>query len=105
MDETLRKIRGWAHARNLVIGSTQDKQMLKLTEEVGELAAAIARNDKRKVLDSAGDVVVVLAILIEQLQDNVTLEDCVDMAYDEIKDRKGKMVDGVFIKEADLQHQ
>lgn len=102
MDETLRKIRGWAHARNLIVGSTQEKQMLKLTEEVGELAAAIARGDRSKIMDGAGDVVVVLAILIEQMQESITLEDCVEIAYDEIKDRKGKMINGVFVKETEL---
>lgn len=33
---------------------------------------------------------------------NTTLEETLEMAYNEIKDRKGKMIDGVFVKEADL---
>jgi NTP pyrophosphatase (non-canonical NTP hydrolase) len=93
-------IRGWAHQRNLIIGSTPEKQMVKLIEEVGELAAGVARNDGAKIMDGIGDAVVVLTILAEQ--HGVKIESCIQMAYDEIKDRKGKMVNGVFVKESDL---
>lgn len=93
-------IRGWAHQRNLIIGSTPEKQTVKLLEEVGELAAGVARNDGAKIMDGIGDAVVVLTILAEMY--GVTIESCIQMAYDEIKDRKGKMVNGVFVKEADL---
>jgi NTP pyrophosphatase (non-canonical NTP hydrolase) len=94
------RIRGWAHARNLVSGSTTDKQFTKLVEEIGELAGGLARKDPVKVMDGIGDAVVVLTILAEQM--GVTIEACIEMAYDEIKDRKGRMIDGVFVKEADL---
>jgi NTP pyrophosphatase (non-canonical NTP hydrolase) len=93
-------IRGWAHARNLVVGSTPEKQTVKLLEEVGELAAGVARNDGAKIMDGIGDAVVVLTILAEMY--GVTIESCIQMAYDEIKERKGKMINGVFVKEADL---
>ncbi len=93
-------IRGWAHARNLIVGSTPEKQTVKLLEEVGELAAGVARNDGAKIMDGIGDAVVVLTILAEMY--GVTIESCIQMAYDEIKDRKGKMINGVFVKEADL---
>ena len=98
--DTFTNIRGWAHARNLIQGSTTDKQFLKLIEEVGELAAGLARKDSVKVMDGIGDAVVVLTILAEQM--GFTIEACIEMAWDEIKDRKGKMIDGVFVKEADL---
>ena len=93
-------IRGWAHQRNLISGSTPEKQMVKLLEEVGELAAGVARNNGSKIIDGIGDTVVVLTILAEQY--GVKIESCIQMAYDEIKDRKGKMINGVFVKEADL---
>lgn len=93
------KIRGWAHARNLVHGSNPEKQMVKLVEEIGELAAGLARGNKAKAIDSIGDAVVVLTILAEQI--GINIEECIVSAYDEIKDRKGKMVNGVFIKEGD----
>ena len=97
--ETFNKIRQWASDRNLIMGGTVHGQMLKLTEEIGELAAGIARNDRDKIIDSIGDAVVVLTILAAQ--NNMTIEDCIASSYLEIKDRKGKMVDGVFIKEND----
>lgn len=97
--ETFEKIVVWAEARNLVKGSTPAVQMVKLMEEVGELASGIARNNPPKIIDSIGDAVVVLTIIAEQY--GVAIEDCIESAYDEIKDRKGKMVDGVFRKEGD----
>ncbi len=95
------KIRGWAHARNLVLGSTTEKQFTKLIEEIGELAAGLARKDEVKVMDGIGDAVVVLTILAEQM--GFSIEACIEMADDEITDRKGKMIDGVFVKEAELR--
>jgi NTP pyrophosphatase (non-canonical NTP hydrolase) len=74
--------------------------MLKLGEEYGELCAAMARNDMDKVIDSIGDIFVVLEIISLQLMMDITA--CVETSYDEIKDRKGKMINGVFVKEADL---
>lgn len=94
---TLDLIRMWAHDRNLIEGATPQAQMLKLTEEVGELASSIARGKKEWAKDAIGDCVVVLTILSEQL--GLAIEDCVSSAYEEIKDRKGKMVDGVFVRE------
>lgn len=92
-------IRQWAADRNLILGSDPKSQMCKLMEEVGELAAAIARRKEDESMDALGDSVVVLTILAAQL--GFHLEDCIDAAWDEIKDRKGRMVYGVFIKESD----
>lgn len=91
----------WAKERNIIEGSTPAHQMLKLIEETGELAAGIARNNKELMADSVGDVLVVLTILCEQL--NLDLQECYRKAYVEIKDRKGRMENNVFIKEEDLQ--
>lgn len=93
-------IRQWAEDRNLIEGSTTDKQFLKLVEECGELAASLARDKQDGVIDGIGDIVVVLTILAAQR--GIKIEGCIEAAWDEIKDRKGRMVDGVFIKEADL---
>ena len=90
-------IRQWAADRNLIAGATPQAQMLKLTEEVGELASSIARGNASGFIDSIGDCVVVLTILAAQ--HGVDIEDCITAAYDEIKDRKGRMVDGVFVRE------
>lgn len=93
-------IKQWAIERNLHTADPH-KQMLKLMEEVGELAEALAKNDERAIPDAIGDIYVVLTILSLQLGHDI--ETCIDEAYCEIKDRKGKMVNGVFVKESDLK--
>lgn len=94
------QIRSWAVERNLH-SADPNKQILKLGEEFGELCQALAKNRKpAAVKDAIGDMYVVLTILSMQL--GLDIEDCVAMAYDEIKDRKGEMVNGVFVKEDDL---
>lgn len=90
-------IRKWADDRNLIDTPTCHPQMTKLTEECGEVAHAVARGDRAKLKDGIGDMVVVLTILAAQ--NGLTLEECVAAAYDEIKDRKGRMVNGVFVKD------
>jgi NTP pyrophosphatase (non-canonical NTP hydrolase) len=79
------------------------KQMLKVIEETGEVAAALARSDKAALKDGIGDVVVTLIILAQQ--NSMTLQECLECAYDEIKGRKGKTVNGVFVKESDLEEE
>ena len=100
MDELLMKIEEWASARGLATADP-NKQMLKLGEEYGELCAGMARSNMETVVDSIGDMFVVMTILCQQL--NLDFEDCVQRAYDEIKGRKGRMIDGVFVKEADIK--
>src|SRR5690625_2751255 len=99
MNELIAKVEKWAIEKNLHKAESS-KQFLKVTEEVGEVAAALARNDHEELMDGIGDVVVTLIIL--SIQNGVTLEDCLIEAYDEIKDRKGKTVNGVFVKESDI---
>lgn len=145
MLELIENVKKWAEARNLIKGSTPERQFLKLVEEMSEFEADPA--------DSIGDTYVVLIILCEQLGydfaellvendvqpveplkalgmlasnlarkqgcreslqrliatnslaadiEDLVRENCLQIAWDEIKDRKGKMVDGVFVKEADL---
>lgn len=74
--------------------------MLRVEEEVGEVAAALARSDKDELRDGIGDVVVTLIILAQQ--NGMSLDECLDQAYSEISGRTGKMVNGVFVKSEDL---
>lgn len=97
MTDNFDLIRQWAKDRNLIEGATPQAQMLKMTEEVGELASGIARGNKKLTFDSIGDCVVVLTILAAQ--HGWIIEECIEAAYLEIKDRKGRMVDGVFVRE------
>lgn len=92
-------IRAWAEDRNLIKGASMQAQTVKLLEECGELAAGVARKQQDKIVDSIGDAVVVLTILAAQA--GVDVEACIESAWQEIKDRKGRMVDGVFVKDAD----
>lgn len=149
--ELIGKIAQLAKDRNLILGSTPQKQFIKLMEEFGELCAGIARNDKEKIKDSIGDCGVALIILNEQCQiekdliltlwqqiespesqmvkftmrylndlswiiysgsgDDIvlcglitelngyahyygfTMLECLEHAYEQIKDRKGRMID------------
>ena len=75
-------------------------QFVKLIEEIGELAQGITKGRPEAIKDGIGDAVVVLTILAAQ--HGVTIEDCIEMAWNEIKDRKGRMVGGVYLKESDL---
>ena len=169
LQQLIKNIKQWAEDRNLIEGSTPQKQFIKLMEEFGELCAGIARNDQEKIKDSIGDCSVVVIILTEQLKANnlgfitaykatdfptenneiiclrasgvlgnaanllmymkfseskyrlaetlfrfiyyiskialnfeLNFESCLISAYNEIKDRKGRMINGVFVKESDL---
>lgn len=92
-------IRDWAKERNLDTADP-NKQVLKLGEEFGELCEGLTKDKPEDVQDAIGDVYVVLTILSMQL--NLKLEECIAGAYNEIENRKGQMVNGVFVKESDL---
>ena len=91
-------IREWAYERGLYENGDAKTQALKLVEEVGETCRAILKEDKPEIIDGIGDCVVVLTNLAEL--NNVSIEDCIDAAYDEIKDRKGQMENGTYVKDA-----
>ena len=100
MNQTIESIKQWAIARGLDKSDTK-AQMVKLMEEVGELAAAIGKDrENEDILDALGDCVVVLTIL--GMQTGCDIEESTKRAYDEIKDRKGRMINGVFVKQEDL---
>lgn len=92
------RVSKWAEDRNLVSGSVPVLQMNKLIEEVQELSDAIIANDISEICDAIGDIQVVLCVMCAQL--NIDIDHCRELAWQEIKDRKGKMVNGVFVKEA-----
>lgn len=95
--ELFTAVEEWATARGLNNPSIKSRQALKVMEEVGETMAAMARGNKEALKDGIGDSIVTLIVLAMQCE--LSAHDCLASAYDEIKDRKGKMVDGVFIKE------
>lgn len=167
MEGLINSVENWAEERNLIKGSTPQKQFIKLMEEFGELCAGVSKNKRELIIDSIGDCAVVTIIMFKQfelpnvylnkayidadystennemiilriseklgniaqhllfkigtkmdfineayqvfyflskiaLNINLNLENCLLAAYNEIKDRKGKMINGVFVKEEDL---
>lgn len=100
MNNLIQQVEKWSTDKGLD-KANPDRQALKFYEEAGEVAAALSRDDKEALMDGIGDTVVTLIILAQQ--HNMTLERCLQYAYDEIKDRKGKLINGTFVKESDLK--
>lgn len=97
----LRAIAGWHYDRNLVHGASDKDQYMKLIQECGELSDNICKgNDIR---DDIGDILVVLVNIAER--NKLSIQECLETAWNDIKDRKGVMIDGVFLKEADFDEQ
>lgn len=121
------KIAQWHKDRNLINGATDNSQFKKFIEEGIELYATLNPtftsneirirlqnmiqelydNDRiqqapegKTIEDDVGDINVVLINLLER--NGFTMQQCLEVAWNDIKDRKGKMIDGVFVKEADL---
>ena len=95
----VQRIKQWHYDRNLIAGSDDKTQFAKLIQEAGELSDNICKG--RDIRDDIGDMMVVLINIAER--NNVSLTECLEVAYNDIKDRKGRMIDGVFVKEADLK--
>jgi len=117
-------IRDWAEKRGIYSKGDTKTQFLKLIEEVGELGKAILNKDVEETKDAIGDIVVVLTnltelanndifinqyyedvagdggsrMLIEESMD-ISIEDCINSAYEVIKNRTGKMDNGTFVKD------
>jgi len=90
-------IRTWAKDRGLYDKGNSHTQYVKLMEEAGELAQSLLKQDKPEIKDAIGDMVVVLTNLAHL--EGFTIENCIDAAYAEISTRKGRMVNGTFVKE------
>tara|TARA_B110000444_G_C18647221_1_gene504321 strand:- start:179 stop:472 length:294 start_codon:yes stop_codon:yes gene_type:complete len=97
MQELVSLVSQWHHDRNLIKGSTDKDQVLKLVQELGELSDNVCK--EQDIKDDIGDMLVVMINICER--NNVTLDQCLAEAYLDIKDRKGRMVDGIFVKEND----
>lgn len=97
-DELIENVKLWADNKGILKPENASKQMMKIIEELGETAGAIAKNKKiEEIQDGIGDTFVTVIILAYQLGLNPT--ECLDRAWNEIKDRKGKTENGIFIKE------
>ena len=88
----------WSESRKIIPNSNPKSQLLKAVSEMGELADATIKKDKEAVIDAVGDVMVCL-INYCALQD-IHLVDCMEVAYDQIKNRRGTLLpNGIFQKE------
>jgi len=88
----------WSSARKIIPNSTPLAQWKKAAEELDELKWALVKDDLKEIMDGVGDTVVCLINICALLDINLT--DCLELAYEEIKDRKGHMnEEGIFVKE------
>ena len=102
--DLITKINHWADERNLKHADPKI-QWMRVTEEVGEIRDVLLKPTKftepqAALKDAIGDTLVTIIVLAHQLDLDVT--ECLSIAYEEIKSRKGKMINGTFIKEEDL---
>jgi NTP pyrophosphatase (non-canonical NTP hydrolase) len=102
--DLITKINEWADERNLKQADPKI-QWMRITEEVGEIRDVLLKPTKftdpqMALKDAVGDTLVTIIVLAHQLDLDVT--ECLSIAYEEIKNRKGKMVNGTFVKEEDL---
>lgn len=97
LDFYVELIKKWAKEKGLLDFGIPYSQALKTLEEAEELVKAVKEGNMQEIKDGIGDVFVTLVVLCELL--GLKLEDCVSYAYEQIKDRKGKIVNGQFVKE------
>ena len=100
LNNLVEKVEQWSVSHNIHV-SKPEKQFLKVSEEFGEIAAALARGDEEEFVDAIGDTVVTLVILAQQK--GYTLGHCLESAYNVIAEREGETIDGVFVKKEDLK--
>jgi len=92
------KVIQWGEARQIVQNSTPFAQAMKTNEELKELFEAIEANDRVAMADAYGDILVTL--IMGCATADLDLVECLEGAYNEIKDRKGHLnKEGLFIKE------
>ncbi len=96
-EELNRLIIDWANDRNLITKDNSFKQLAKCISELGELSDALLEKDEPGIKDGLGDTIITLIILAEQ--NGLNPVDCLNSAYQEIKERTGKTVNGTFIKD------
>lgn len=102
--ELITKINEWADDRSLKQADPKI-QWMRVTEEVGEIRDVLLKPTKftepqAALKDAIGDTLVTIIVLAHQL--DLDVAQCLGIAYEEIKNRKGKMVNGTFVKEEDL---
>ena len=98
----------WGEEKDLLHKENADKQFMKFIEEVFEFKTELDVYDLFGYVDlnfknmktEMGDIFVTLIILCKQL--GITPAECLELAYNKISKRKGKTINGIFVKEEDL---
>ena len=97
MNKIIEKVSQWYLDIILIDRATSKDQVLKLIQEFGELSDSVCK--KQDVKDDIGDCLVILINIAER--EGTSLEECLSVAYEDIKDRTGKMIEGIFVKDGD----
>ncbi len=93
-------VESWAQEKGILDKATPMAQALKTLEETTELCTAINSNDRAEIIDAMGDIMVTL--IIQAKMQGLKLEECLESAYNVISKRTGKMVNGVFVKDIEV---
>lgn len=96
-DELIENITQWADDKGILSQENAPKQSMKVVEELGETMGALLKSKDEEIKDGLGDTFVTLIILSKQL--GYEPSECLEAAWNEIKDRKGKTQNGIFVKE------
>ena len=99
LEVKIQRVLKWSNDKNIIGGSSLLAQYAKGQSEMGELADAILKGNKDEFEDAMGDALVVLINLCAIA--NTSIGTCLDRAWEQIKDRKGVMFQGTFVKESD----
>lgn len=92
-----KQVEQWAKDKGILDKATPIAQALKTLEETTELLTAINNNDRAEIIDAIGDIMVTL--IIQCKMQDLSLEECLQSAYNVISKRKGKMINGQFVKQ------
>jgi phosphoribosyl-ATP pyrophosphohydrolase len=97
MEKLINEVIQWGEEKNIIKKENSYKQFCKVVEEVAEVGTALNNKDKEELIDAIGDSTVTLILLAAQ--NNLDFKNCLETAYNVIKDRTGKTENGVFIKD------
>ena len=100
-ESLIQDVQRWATLKGIDIPGNAHKQLLKATEEFGEMTGAFLKGNPDAIRDELGDVLVTLIIFARQ--NDLSLVECLGAAWDKIKGRTGKTIDGVFVKDGDIE--
>ena len=97
MKTTIQLVEQWAEEKGILSKATPLTQAIKTQEEVNELYRAILDDNRDEIKDAIGDIMVTL--IVQCKMQGMDLQDCLESAYNVIKNRTGKMVGGIFVKD------